>query len=96
MLLGRQRLVLLPCVGVFWVEARLVLGLGGDLDLELCFLGRLEIVGEVGGLVQALEGARGVGNLLLLVVEEEQLVLLLLLLLVMARSAVVLLVWVGS
>lgn len=60
-------------IDVLRVESRLVLALGWYLDLEFCLLGRLEVVREVGGLVQPLEGPAGIGLL------EE--------LLMMARSA---------
>lgn len=66
-------LVVLPRIDILGVQAGLVLALGWYLDLKLCLLGGLEIVGEVGGLVQPLEGPAGVGLL------EE--------LLMMARSA---------
>lgn len=66
-------LLLLSRIDVLGVQAGLVLALGRDLDLELCFLGRLMVIGEVCGFVQSLERPAGVGLL------EE--------LLVMARSA---------
>lgn len=56
-------LVVRPRIDVLGVQTGLVLALGWDLDLELCLLGGLEVVGEVGGLVQPLEGPAGVGLL---------------------------------
>lgn len=52
--------VLLSRIDVLGVQAGLILALGWYLDLELCLLGWLEVVGEVGGLVQPFEGPAGV------------------------------------
>lgn len=41
---------------ILGVKTSLILGLRRYLDLEFCLLGRLEVVGQVGGLVKALEG----------------------------------------
>lgn len=65
--------VLRARIDVLGVEAGLILALGGYLDLEPCLLGRLEVVGEVCGLVQALEGAGGVGLLEVLVMARSAL-----------------------